>query len=63
MIHITVQVDHGNPAAFEGDIGLDPETRALVSANLSPAQAFKGTKGRIWNGGEVPYLFDRNFGK
>lgn len=56
-----VQVDYGNPEAFEGDIGLDPGTRELVNGKLSQAQEYKGTTGRIWTSGVIPYVYDRNF--
>ena len=58
-----MRVDQGNPDAFEGDIGLDPETRAIINGQLTENQ-FKGvTSERIWPGGIIPYFFDNNFGK
>jgi len=57
-----VRVNHGNPQAFEGDIGLDPDTRAYVNGFLTPEQAFKGVfNNRYWTGAVVPYVFDGYF--
>jgi len=60
-IVLAVPVNHDNPDTFEGDIGLDPYTRSIVNGDLAPNQAFKGTKGRIWAGGIIPYTFGPNF--
>jgi len=51
-----------NSGLFEGDIMLDPVTRAFVQGDNSPENTFKATTGRIWTGGKVYYTFDRNFG-
>jgi len=61
QISFAVRVDYGNPNAFEGDIGLDPYTRSMINGDLTPSQAFKGTRGRIWDGAVIPYVFDRYF--
>nr|XP_047131775.1 zinc metalloproteinase nas-15-like isoform X1 [Hydra vulgaris] len=56
-----MRVNYGNPDAFEGDIGLDPETRAIINGQLTENQ-FKGvTLDRIWPGAQIPYVFDNNF--
>lgn len=58
-----VKVDYGNPEAFEGDIGLDPETRAVINGGMLP-NAFKGVfQNRKWPGAKIPYVFNRHFGK
>lgn len=57
----TVQVDHHNPTAFEGDIGVGPADRELINGGLTAASAFKGTLDKKWEGGIIPFVFDRWF--
>lgn len=42
---------------------MGPADRELINGGLTAASAFKGTLDKKWEGGIIPFVFDRWFGK